>query len=205
MKDILVSPRLEFINDTHEERVSLDTNWFSFLNFCGLNPIIYTYDDIDLYKISGIILTGGNDLNIFNPTEQNKKRDLYEYQLIKMAIKTHIPLLGVCRGAQLISYYYGSTLDKINDHVRVNHKVFNTNQSKVLGYKLKHTEVNSYHNFTVKNLGNDLTSLCICSEGSIEAFEHKHKKILGIMWHPERYNQFVEEDVLLVKKVFGVK
>ena len=60
--------------------------------------------------------------------------------------------------------------------------------------------VNSYHDFSIVKLGRSLDNLAFTKDGSIEAFKHKRKKILGIMWHPERYKKIKKFDLDFIKK-----
>ena len=60
--------------------------------------------------------------------------------------------------------------------------------------------VNSYHDFSIVRLGGSLVNLAFTKDGSIEAFKHKNKKILGIMWHPERYKKIKNFDLKFIKK-----
>ena len=59
----------------------------------------------------------------------------------------------------------------------------------------KNNKVNSYHNYSITNLGSSLSSLATAMDNTIEAFKHKKYKILGVMWHPERYDQIKKIDI----------
>jgi gamma-glutamyl-gamma-aminobutyrate hydrolase PuuD len=204
MKTLLISPRLEFIAETGEERVSLDTRWFEFLKFCGLRFKLAGYVEYDLENIDGIILSGGNDLSCFSYSYQNKKRDDYEVSLVDAAIKSNLPVLGVCRGAQLLAQMYDSKLAVVRKHVRTEHRLVKKLKSELLGFALDNETVNSFHNFGITDLGSNLRSLAKCEDGTIEAFEHNSLRILGILWHPERVENFCSADEQLVRRFFEV-
>ena len=60
--------------------------------------------------------------------------------------------------------------------------------------------LNSYHNFAITKLGKKLIKIACAEDGSIEAFKHFDKRILGIMWHPERYKKIKKFDLQFIKK-----
>ena len=62
--------------------------------------------------------------------------------------------------------------------------------------------VNSYHSWGIdaNGLAKDLDIIAVDNDGNIEAFEHKKKKLLGIMWHPEREIPFNKLDIQLIKR-----
>ncbi|HBD8787829.1 TPA: gamma-glutamyl-gamma-aminobutyrate hydrolase family protein, partial [Campylobacter jejuni] len=64
---------------------------------------------------------------------------------------------------------------------------------------------NSFHNFAIEKLGEDLVELCLAEDNTIEAFKHKYENIFGIMWHIERENglnniQILREWFSLIKE-----
>lgn len=125
--------------------------------------------------VSGVILSGGNDLSTIDDSRINNKRDSYESKIIEECIEHKIPLLGICHGAQIISYYFSSSFERQSGHVG-NHKIMVDN---------KEYEVNSYHNYCITKLGDELEALAKI-DCSIEAFRHKQHDIYAIMWHIER-------------------
>ena len=52
----------------------------------------------------------------------------------------------------------------------------------------------SYHNYSITKLGANLLTLATANDNTIEAFRHKKLKVIGIMWHPERYNKIKSID-----------
>jgi putative glutamine amidotransferase len=60
--------------------------------------------------------------------------------------------------------------------------------------------VNSYHDYSITALGEPLSIIANSNDGSIEAFKHVNKRILGIMWHPDRYNKIKKFDLDFIKK-----
>ena len=73
-----------------------------------------------------MILSGGNTLSKYSdhkdkPEHISIERDEYEMALIKLAILNNIPILGVCRGLQVLNVYYGGKIKKISGHAGVKH------------------------------------------------------------------------------------
>jgi putative glutamine amidotransferase len=66
-------------------------------------------------------------------------------------------------------------------------------------YKKKHS-VNSYHNIIIRKISKNFKIIATAEDNSIEAFVNRKLKILGIMWHPERYNKIKKFDLDLLKK-----
>lgn len=185
MHVILLSAKL--IIDEHGEISSyISQNWIDFCRRNDTLPVICP-NDIDVVetlvrtvKSSAIILTGGGDISdisgSFNAREQ------VEEFLIDYCLSNDIPMLSVCRGAQKLMAYLGKgQLNKLRNHVKRIVEI-----SDNAGYS---QYVNSYHNFGfhVKDYRSDFLQVThTSSDGIIKAVKHKNKKIIGIMWHPER-------------------
>ena len=141
-----------------------------------------------------VIFSGGNDLFRKNKTE--KLRSQIDNLLFKYCIKKKIPMIGICHGAQFISSKLKSKFSKSKIHVgthsiNFNKKVINKNSVKV----------NSFHKNIIRHINNNDTDILARSkDNSIELFNAKKIKALGIMWHPERYAKFKKIDKDIVKK-----
>ena len=194
-KYILITQSITYDKNRNELSDIIDTqliNFFLKLDYLPI-PISNFYENPKLFlksfKISAIILSGGNDFGKF------PKRDNVEKNLIKYSIIKKIPLIGICRGMQLVNKYFKGKLIKIDNHVKKNHLIISSvDKKKVM--------VNSYHNYTIeeKSLHKDFSILYRClKDNSIESFMHKRNKILGIMWHPEREKKFKTFDKKLIK------
>ncbi|MBM0637772.1 gamma-glutamyl-gamma-aminobutyrate hydrolase family protein [Campylobacter sp. VicNov18] len=177
-----ITQRLICNENYHEERECLALDWGKLFNqplFRNFTPIPLSYEINFLrYKhlLKAVILSGGNDLSLYNSSILSKKRDLYEQQIIKICLEDNIPLLGICRGAQIIAHYFNSYIVPCNNHIG-EHEIFSLNQNFIS---------NSFHNFAIKQLGEDLVGMCFAKDDTIEAFKHKRGNIFGIMWHIER-------------------
>ena len=193
----------------------LDINWAKFLISIHILPVplslVPASSAEDLWKtleLDGLILSGGNTLVEYaDPTDDtaslSPKRDAYEKALLKAALSTGEPILGVCRGMQVINTYYSGQLTKVKGHAGTKHRLFAEHSATTFKFP---SEVNSYHNCAVlrKQLGKELISLAHDSDDNIEAFYHPKDKVLGIMWHPERENPLLQCDCELIKRHFGL-
>ena len=92
-------------------------------------------------------------------------------------------ILLICRDFQLLAKLNNIKLLKIKKHVRKFH-LLKLKKSRFIKNKSLH--VNSYHNYYIKRLPKDYVSISSTKDGSIEIAEHKYKKILCLMFHPER-------------------
>ncbi|MBF7069473.1 gamma-glutamyl-gamma-aminobutyrate hydrolase family protein [Campylobacter volucris] len=190
LKFIAISQRIIENNTYFELRECLALEWGEFFNKNLQNflPLPLSYE-IDFKKyarsISAVILSGGNDLYKFDKNDISKKRDEYESNIIAYCIKNNLPLLGICRGAQMIASYFRSHLIKCENHIQ-NHNIY---------VKNKKINVNSFHNFAIDKLSDEFEILAKANDNTIEAFKHKNLNIYGIMWHIERQNGLNEENI----------
>ena len=169
------------------------------------NALINTLNHLD-----GLLLSGGGDINpLFTGEEPlkelgsvNCKRDLAELLLIRLAADRQIPILGICRGIQMLSVALGGTVYQDIYSQQNNQKLIKHSQNLDRSYashsiqilpdsKLRKIAqrsvwaVNSFHHQAVKDPGPELTACAHSCDGVIEAIESKYKSILGVQWHPE--------------------
>ncbi len=206
-KNIGITMRL-VENDTYpERRDTISHDWIKYLNRFNLNYYLIPNFQIDfeIYfksnNIDRIILSNGNDVvdssGIFlQDASVNGTRNLIELDILKTCIKLNIPVLGICRGLQFLNCFFGGKLEprlmqnyssKI-DHSKEKHKV-EIFDSKILEtFENNLIDVNSFHNMGVleENVAEDMTIVGRAEDGVIEILKHKHHRIFGIQWHPER-------------------
>ncbi len=130
-----------------------------------------------------VILTGGNDAP---GTGQDAvpARNEAESLLLSLAARTGTPVLGVCRGAQMLALAAGMRLTRVEGHVRVRHAL----TGPLAGAWRGPAEVASFHHWGVEEAsmpaGWDV--LARSETGGMEAFASRARRALGILWHPER-------------------
>ena len=181
---IAITQRLVRHDSYNELREALSIEWGALFGaeFGAFLPLPLCFEiPFTRYEnaINGCILSGGNDLNIFNNKEENKIRDEYEKNVIERCIKRRIPILGICRGAQVLAYFFGSEIKPCQNHIGT-HLVRDK-----WGDEFR---VNSFHNYAITHLGADLECLAVAEDNTIEAFKHKSLPFYALMWHIEREN-----------------
>jgi len=208
MKKIAITQRLVENGSYSEMRECLDVNYSKLIYACGYLPIVLPYEvafesyfkNID---ISGVVLTGGNDLNCCHKSSLSKKRDLFEKKILKYCIENDIRILGICRGMQLIAEYFKSDFKQVYNQVNVRYRLKINQNSKYRDSLNSIKIVNSYHNFSVNKLSDQMVVSATNENGVIKAIEHKNYKIFGQMWHSERENPFNENELNFIKDFFN--
>ena len=198
MNKIIIVQRIEKLGLHNELRDNLDSRLTFYISKLGYLPIplpnkIFNFKKtITQLSPNGIILSGGG-----SPLNKDI-RYKNENKLIEFAIANNLPILGICRGAQALNIYNGGKISKIKNHVGTRHKIYGTI------VKNKNISVNSYHDygFDKKLIGKNLNILAYSSDQNIECFVHKKYKMMGIMWHPERYSKQRDFDKYLIKNFF---
>lgn len=209
MRRIGLSQRVDIILSYGERRDCLDQRWSALLAELAMMPVPIPngMPNPDMmyknFSLDGFILTGGNDLSILpdaaNPASE---RDRTEALILDYALEHQLPVLGVCRGLQMINVFLGGRLSPVQGHVSVRHSLSVPDSSTAY---LQYSEVNSFHGWGVEHdgLGADLEAAVFAEDGTVEAFYHKRLPWLGIMWHPERENPFIQQDLTLIKDIFS--
>lgn len=200
MKRILISQRLDAVPGRDEERDALDVRWAQLLFSLGFLPIPVCSalagqpDYLAQLQPDAIVLSGGNNIG------QASARDTLETQLLDYAKAQQLPVLGVCRGMQMLNHYLGGSLVTVNGHVATRHALQGA-WAQQYGYQ----QVNSYHNqaITRATLAAELDVLATSSDGVIEAVQHSDLPWLGIMWHPEREAHLQSADQQLLSQHFN--
>jgi N5-(cytidine 5'-diphosphoramidyl)-L-glutamine hydrolase len=177
---------------------ALDQRWWSFLAHCGLAPLPVP-NDVEAARelvaglpLRGIVLTGGNDLRVCGGDAP--ERDATEALLVESALRLGLPLLGVCRGMQVLQHRFGVPLQRVDGHVR---------ERQTLRVNGSERVVNSYHRWAATETRPPLRPWVVTPDGVVEAVRHETAPLLGIMWHPERIAPFAEEDTALFRGHFG--
>lgn len=194
---------------------TLAAGYYRSLVEAGATPVIIPpYSDIELLvslvkKLDGVVLSGGADIDPdyleelpIDGIDINPERDKPELILIKLLIDRHVPILGICRGMQMLSAALGG---KLYQDIYTQHNVdcichsqkiargltsHSVNiQKDTLLYSIMNTDcldVNSFHHQAVKSVPKGFVVSAVAQDGIIEAMESvDYQPILGVQWHPE--------------------
>ncbi len=120
-------------------------------------------------------------------------RDDIEFVLLDTAITDAIPVVGICRGLQLLNVHQGGTLEQhVPEHSRYDvlphehvHDIATTPGSVLHTLYGTTTRVNSLHHQTVATLGAGLTATATAEDGTIEGVEMANAAVIAVQWHPE--------------------
>lgn len=138
------------------------------------------------WEINALILTGGDDIG------QTPLRDETEFALLNWAAKEKLPLLGVCRGMQLLGKHGGASLIPISNHASGRHNV----HGDISG------NTNSFHNYSLDQTPKNYRILAKSDDGHIEAIKHHFLPWIGCMWHPEREMTPQSSDLQIMRELF---
>ncbi len=171
-------------------------------------PAVAEYDIIQSYtKIcDALVLSGGGDAHPSHwgelPDKQlgevNPVRDAFEIELVRNIMKIQKPVLGICRGCQMVNIAFGgSIIQNLGGNFMHQqkaprnyafHQVFIQKHSKLAAIlKTEEIKVNSFHHQAVKVPGPGMKISACASDGTIEAIEFSggNQFAVGIQWHPE--------------------
>ena len=159
-----------------------------------------------IHRLDGLIIGGGQDVDPRSfgrqptpiTTRLDPARDRFEADLIRAALEHDVPLLGICRGAQLLNVTLGGSL-VLNlleaqqiEHARWvypvdhrSHPVTCVAGSAVGGVYGAETMVNSFHHQAIGDLGDGVLATAMATDGTVEAIEIEGARAIGVQWHPE--------------------
>jgi N5-(cytidine 5'-diphosphoramidyl)-L-glutamine hydrolase len=179
---VAVTQRVMISPESGERRDALDQRWVPFLEGCGMEavPVPNRLDSVARWAaaldIGAVLLSGGEDLAELGGTAP--ERDITEYALLDWARNREVPVLGVCRGLQLLAYRGGVMLRRVDGHVALEHSISTDGGIET---------VNSFHRWGFDRAPPGFAVTAAAQDGTVEAMRHATLPISGIMWHPERY------------------
>ncbi|MBD9731705.1 gamma-glutamyl-gamma-aminobutyrate hydrolase family protein [Streptomyces sp. H28] len=151
-------------------------------------------------RVDGLVVAGGPDVEPVRygaaPDPRTgppaRARDAWELALIRAALDLRIPLLGICRGMQLLNVALGGTLvQHIDGHagapgVFSSHPVTPVPGTRYAGLVPEESSVPAFHHQAVARLGRGLIPSAHAADGTVEAVELPAPDwVLGVQWHPE--------------------
>ena len=159
---------------------------------------VFTETAERLPAFAGLLLPGGGDVEPWRYGRENTasygmdpRRDELEFALLERALAAGVPVLGICRGMQVLNVALGGTLRQdLPGHSRYEgldrlHRVRGADSLLAALYGT-HVVVNSSHHQAVERPGARLRPVQWAPDGTIEALEHETLPVWGVQWHPER-------------------
>jgi gamma-glutamyl-gamma-aminobutyrate hydrolase PuuD len=177
---------------TGEVRDCLDQRWAALLEHWEMVPLplptALAKPDRHVHALQpdAVVLTGGNDLAALpQATTASAARDLFEARLLAWCREHSVPVVGICRGMQLLAHVAGAPLVEVAGHVGRRHPI-RVSLNGDGGERFE--DVNSYHRFGVRavDLPSGLEPFAWDESGHVEAFRDRGHAHVGLMWHPER-------------------
>ena len=199
----------------HEQRQFVPTAYLQAIYDAGGTPILLPYlndfSDFQYFHAlcHGFLFCGGDDLSplLFGEELQTDRSytdypfDSYQVNFMRFLLQKQVPILGICRGMQVLNVALGGTLyqdlslfpdthlthmQSTSSRSEVSHKITVLPSTRLYDLLGPSTFVNSYHHQGIHQLGANLLAAAHSSDGLIEAIECKSNTfVLGVQWHPE--------------------
>lgn len=164
------------------------------------------YEQVEM--LDGLIMSGGHDVapRFYKQEPQPKlgeilpERDLFDFKLLELAQEKQIPVLGICRGFQIINVYLGGSLyqdlsyapQDCLKHWQGSQPMQTTHSVKLKAgsylEKIVNCDelmVNSFHHQIVKDVASSLNPVAYAKDGVVEAVESHDHLLVAVQWHPE--------------------
>jgi putative glutamine amidotransferase len=203
--------------DYQQPRIAVYANYLTALQRAGLTPVLvtpaHTLETIEeLVSIcSGLVLAGGDDIDPVRYGQEpipelghvNPPRDAAECRALDAATRRDLPVLGICRGHQLLNVYFGGTLcqdiavalGEDSSHqqptrweAQHHHVTVRRGSRLARAIDRERLVINSFHHQAIDKLAPSLEVTARADDGLIEAVESRdHRWVVGVQWHPERH------------------
>lgn len=182
-------------------RKTATNNYVNYVNSLNLTPCV-TLNPDDAAGCDALLLPGGGDITpaFFGEKNHGSKNidtelDIIQLQALDLAVRKKLPVLGVCKGLQIINVGFGGTI--LQDMPTAFRHAYDGgdkyHETVITAASWLHTlygdscVVNSAHHQSIGRLGGGLTAVQLCPEDNcIEAVVHDCLPVIGVQWHPER-------------------
>lgn len=189
-----ITQRQVDLSERGEVRDALDARLPQLLWELGFVPVPLANGVVDAVAylaaldLGGFVLSGGDGVG------EPPARAHIERCALDLAERGGLPVLGICRGMQVLVTACGGALAPVDGHVATRHAV----DGPLTGAR----EVNSFHEFGVvpEGLPQELQPVAHAPDGTVEAVRHRDYPWTGIMWHPERERPFRAQDRALMSE-----
>ena len=175
----------------------------------GLEVVVVHDPDFDATTVDAIVLPGGGDVDparyggaaVDAVYDLNAEQDALDFGCVERAIEEGLPLLGICRGAQVLNVARGGTLCEDLAPSAVVHRTLAPHpDADVWAWHRVEVEVDSMlaecsdstsfivssgHHQGIRRLGEGLIAVARANDGLVEAIEDRERRLLGVQWHPE--------------------
>jgi putative glutamine amidotransferase len=218
---ITPTPNLDTLAHGIFLRYTLSSRYVAAVEAAGGVPLVLpvALDQVDPFLdiVDGLLLSGGGDLEpwrfgetVIHPATYGlaPDRDAFELGLVDSTLAAGLPILGICRGIQVLNVALGGTLHQHLDGANGNGSSINHRQHELgraaheVGHQVMVTEdwplrdplapptstlgVNSFHHQAIARLGSNLTAVAHAPDGTIEGVVGTGQSfVLGVQWHPE--------------------
>lgn len=202
-------------NHNHVDENTLTHTYVDSVRLSGGTPLLIPMTtDLSsirqmLLRCHGLILSGGGDAHplwsgdpdMGKQGQVDTAKDYFDYALIETAIELNIPILGICRGMQLLTVALGGKLFQdlpsekpgsighmqTSSRYELSHRVQITEEGRLRGiFGTEEVLVNSFHHQAVKIIPDCATTCAISEDGVVEALDfYPEYNALGVQWHPE--------------------
>ncbi len=193
-----------------------------------LIPVIYDIPALSslIENLDGILVPGGYDVNplffeeepIPQLTSVDTYLDLCDFTALRLAADMNIPIMGVCRGHQVVNIAFGGSMyqDIYAERKETKLKHFQEQPRYQPSHTVKLTDydsvlkpifgnepvwVNSFHHQAVKEVGKDFVVTALSPDGIIEGTQHPTRPIFTVQWHPEGLIDDNDEQMLKIYQI----
>ncbi len=204
------------VSFSDEKSYKLYYNYGALIKKAGGETVLLPYDFAAFSALDGVIFSGGGDVDGALGGYENSdvmsgvlpERDAFEMRLFEAAIERGLPMLGICRGHQLVNVALGGTLHRdikeagFSEEHQIGasgaHEMRTESGSLTREMFGQTASVWSTHHQAVREPGRGFRVTAWSPEGVVEAIEHENGRILGLQTHPERMD-FLPPFAWLVK------